>query len=59
MTNTQNEKKILGLGFRFYESKPKQNSISNKQHRRNSHITHKNIRKSQMRATYNSMFYGF
>lgn len=56
---TQNKKKIPGLGFRFYEPKSKLNVNHNKQHRRNSRTTHKNIRKSRVRATYNSMFYGY
>jgi len=59
MTNTQNEKKILGLGFHFYEPKSKQKMNRNKLYRRNSHITHKNYNKSRFRATYNSMFYGY
>ncbi|MCK5159535.1 MAG: hypothetical protein KAR08_10280 [Candidatus Heimdallarchaeota archaeon] len=56
---TQNKKKILGLGFRFYEPKLKLKENHNEQHRRNSHIKHKNVRKSRIRANYNSMFYGY
>ena len=59
MTKTQNEKKILDLGFRFYEPESKQKKNRYKLHRRNSHTTHKNYRKSRIRATYNSMFYGY
>ncbi|MHA1199137.1 MAG: hypothetical protein ACTSQF_07290 [Candidatus Heimdallarchaeaceae archaeon] len=58
MTNTQNKRKLLGQGFRFYEPEPKLNS-NNKQHRGNSHITHKKSNKSRKRANYNSMFYGY
>lgn len=54
---TQNNRKLLGKGFRFYEPKPKLNS--NKKQNRRRHITHKNLKKSQTRATYNSMFYGY
>ncbi len=56
---TQNNRRILGTSNRFYEPKPKLDSIRNKLHRRNGHITHKKLRKSQMRASYNSMFYGY
>ena len=56
---TQNKKKILGLGFRFYEPESKLKEDHNEQHRRSSHIKHKNIGKSRIRATYNSMFYGY
>ena len=56
---TQNKKKILGLGIRFYEPKSNLKQNRNKINRRNSHVTQKNYRKSQMRATYNSMFYGY
>ncbi|MHA1953691.1 MAG: hypothetical protein ACXAAM_08675 [Candidatus Heimdallarchaeaceae archaeon] len=55
---TQNKKKILGLGFRFYGPESKQKN-HDKPHRRNSHTTHRNIRKSRIRANYNSMFYGY
>ncbi|MCE7741419.1 MAG: hypothetical protein GOP50_03085 [Candidatus Heimdallarchaeota archaeon] len=55
---TQNNRKLLGKGFRFYEPKPKLNS-NIKLHRRNSHTTHKKLKKSRTRATYNSMFYGY
>ena len=56
---TQNKKKILDLGFSFYGPKSKQNRNLNKLHRRNSQTTYKNYRKSRIRATYNSMFYGY
>ncbi|MHA1219970.1 MAG: hypothetical protein ACTSO5_15025 [Candidatus Heimdallarchaeaceae archaeon] len=56
---TQNKKKILDLGFLFNEPKSIRKQNRRKLHRRNSHITHRKLRKSQMRATYNSMFYGF
>ena len=54
---TQNKPKLLGIGFRFYEPKPKQNS-NRKRHRRYSHMTYKQLNKSRTRAKYNSMFYG-
>ena len=56
---TQSKKKILGLGFRFYEPKTNLKENHNEQYRRNSHIKHKKISKSRIRATYNSMFYGY
>lgn len=56
---TQNKRKILGLGYRFYEPKSKQIKNRNNLHRRNSHIAHKNYSKSRVRATFNSMFYGY
>ncbi len=56
---TQNKKKIPGLGYRFYEPKSKLSRNHTEQRRRNSHIKHKNIRKSRVRASYNSMFYGY
>lgn len=56
---TQNNRKILGLGFRFYEPKLKTDSIENEKHRSTSHITHKQLNKSRSRAKYNSMFYGY
>ncbi|MHA1346626.1 MAG: hypothetical protein ACTSVO_01400 [Candidatus Heimdallarchaeaceae archaeon] len=56
---TQNNKKILGLGIRFYEPRSKLNKNHTKLHRRNGQITHKNINKSRIRANYNSMFYGY
>ena len=56
---TQNKKKILDLGFSFYKPRSKQNRNRNKLHRRDSQTTHKNYKKSQTRATYNSMFYGY
>lgn len=55
---THNRRKLLGIGFLFYKPKPEQNS-NVKRHRRHSHMTYKQLRKSRKRATYNSMFYGF
>ena len=56
---TQNNKRILDLGFRFHVSKSKQNRNRNKLHGRNSQTIQKNYRKSQTRAVYNIMFYGY
>ena len=56
---TQNKKKILDLGFLFYEPKSKLEKNRNELHRRNSHTTQTNFRKSRIRATFNSMFYGY
>ncbi|MHA1592003.1 MAG: hypothetical protein ACTSUP_05995 [Candidatus Heimdallarchaeaceae archaeon] len=56
---TKNKKKVLDLGFLFNEPKSMLKQNRRKIHRRDSHVTHKNYRKSQMRATYNSMFYGY
>ncbi|MFW9852895.1 MAG: hypothetical protein ACFFDS_08130 [Candidatus Thorarchaeota archaeon] len=56
---TQNKRKILDLGFSFYGPKSKQNKNQYKLHRRNSQTAKSNYRKSLVRATYNSMFYGY
>ena len=59
MTSIYNEKKIRGLRFHFYDLKSKQNKNQTKLHRRNSQTMKKNYRKSQTRAIYNTMFYGY
>ena len=55
---TQNNRKIQGFGFRFY--KPKSNiKLNHSERNRSRHRTHKNSNRSQIRANYNSMFYGY